>query len=76
MARLSFTHYFLLVLFVFSSVENMVPKADAGRCTAVLNPVSCDLNGCRKQCYQEYDGNGICIQKAGGGYFCQCVYNC
>ena len=47
------------------------------KCTKILNPKGCVLSDCKKECFQKYDGNGLCSSGGTiGQYVCTCVYNC
>ncbi len=64
----------LVIIFAFAV---MVPEAQGqNRCFVVLNPNGCDLETCKKECFQQYNGNGVCEMSGFGKYRCGCAYNC
>ncbi|GLT96044.1 hypothetical protein SLE2022_136930 [Rubroshorea leprosula] len=77
MAKISFTHLFLLTLLL--SVVSMVPRVDAQkRCTETLYPTGCTLEDCGKKCFQRHNQvGGQCIANAAQtDYACVCVWTC
>ncbi|KAM3205815.1 hypothetical protein P3L10_029225 [Capsicum annuum] len=73
MARfLNFVICFFLILSVLAIVEVKAQK----RCTATLDTSGCILADCQKQCFEKYNGNGLCTGGNVGPFNCVCVYNC
>nr|GMC86146.1 defensin-like protein 155 [Ipomoea batatas] len=70
----SFALCFLLLVL---SAGLLVEQANGQkRCSKQLDPNSCNLPACQKECYQQYNGNGVCEQNPSGAYSCFCFYNC
>nr|DAD47910.1 TPA_asm: hypothetical protein HUJ06_017847 [Nelumbo nucifera] len=73
MPRLSPFSYFLLMLLVLASVDEMmvlVPQAEAKLCTVVILHVNCRREEiCKKKCLESYNGTGSCERWD----FLQCV---
>ena len=72
--------YFFHLIFILAVVF-MAPQVDAGRCTEVLNPNSCDLATCKSMCFTKHKSNSGECQVNGGTplkptYKCVCYYNC
>lgn len=72
---------FMLILLSFFAVAVMVPEAHAGPalCRTILNSNGCDLNHCREQCFEQFNGTGECNEKTGGlnpTFYCDCLHAC
>uniref|UniRef100_A0A7N0RHG6 Uncharacterized protein n=1 Tax=Kalanchoe fedtschenkoi TaxID=63787 RepID=A0A7N0RHG6_KALFE len=79
-SSISLLFAFLLFSAVSLNVAVSQGEAAAGRrCQVVLRQSGCDLATCRRQCYQQYNGNGQCVAASGGlnpTYKCVCFYSC
>ncbi|EOA18117.1 hypothetical protein CARUB_v10006578mg [Capsella rubella] len=75
MAKISCSYFLLVLILVFSVVE----EAKGKLCTIIINPKTpyCDLVDCRLSCYDGYNGVGKCLKpKFGKDPKCFCTYNC
>ncbi|CAO2841207.1 unnamed protein product [Amaranthus hypochondriacus] len=66
----------LILIFIFSEI--MVIKIGAQHLCQAIIPGRCILYECRRDCYELYDGFGVCLEKipSGTGYICCCNYPC
>ncbi|KAI3980936.1 hypothetical protein MKX01_025501 [Papaver californicum] len=77
MSKFSQIFYFIILLFVFVSVGNMVLMAEGKKCTTTW-PGSCrDASDCDSQCENQYGGDAYCKFIVGTRQkHCVCIYNC
>lgn len=61
----------------------MAPEANdifginAAQCQIILKRSKCDLRECRKQCFLQKKGFGVCVANvANTDYACVCNYKC
>ncbi|XP_027767959.1 uncharacterized protein LOC114074301 [Solanum pennellii] len=64
----NFALCFLLIISVALDISQVNAQH---RCTKILNPKGCVLSDCKKECFQKYNGNGLC---SSGGTIGQYVY--
>ncbi|OVA15507.1 hypothetical protein BVC80_9035g21 [Macleaya cordata] len=79
MVKLSYSSILLLLLvLIFSVVDDQIMKVDAAGKTCQVASVGCTIDAvCNQECFQKYNGRGGCYRPPGTFIIeCMCLYPC